>query len=511
MAEFRRRWRGALLSAAAAIGLSACAGTVSNDAINEPIASVADQGGWPLGPDQFGSTVVGVAFSGGGMRASAFSYGVLSELDRYQVQTDQGPRRMTEMVDLISGVSGGSVTAAYFGLKGRDGLPGFRQQFLDRNAEQGFDTEVSLASVARIFTDGGVNDRSKFPRWLDDNVFGGATYASLFARKRPLVWIAASDIYSRVPFVFEPVTFNVLCSDLSRIRLSEAVAASAAVPGVFIPMNVENFGGACGGHVPQFMQRAVSSDTAPATLQASGAALMRYRADPARYRYVKLLDGGLTDNFGIHSLAIARSSRDRPYMPMTAEQGVRVNRFLYMVVDAGRGPAGDWQRTTGSPNGMEIASIVTDVAIDSGVYKGYDYFTAIMKEWQADLRRWRCSLSSAEVLKLRGTLNGWRCADVNFSVGRVTFADAGADMKAKLDQVPTRFTLDPATIDLLVSGGEAALRNNTTFRNFMGKSALVGKAPTGGKDRAREKTPVASRTPRLDLTMSLAGDPASAR
>ena len=173
---------------------------------------------------------------------------------------------------------------------------------------------VSPAS-SRIFTDGGVNDRSKFPRWLDDNVFGGATYASLFARKRPLVWIAASDIYSRVPFVFEPVTFNVLCSDLGKVRLSEAVAASAAVPGVFIPMNVENFGGACGGHVPQFMQRAVSSDTSPATLQASGAALMRYRADPARYRYVKLLDGGLTDNFGIHSLAIARSSRDRPYMP----------------------------------------------------------------------------------------------------------------------------------------------------------------------------------------------------
>ncbi len=89
-------------------------------------------------------------------------------------------------------------------------------------------------------------------------MFGGATYASLFARKRPLVWISASDIYSRVPFVFEPITFNVLCSDLSKVRLSEAVAASAAVPGVFIPMNVENFGGACGGRVPQFMQRAAT-------------------------------------------------------------------------------------------------------------------------------------------------------------------------------------------------------------------------------------------------------------
>ncbi len=65
-------------------------------------------------------------------------------------------------------------------------------------------------------------------------------------------------------------------------------------------------------------------------------------------------------------------------------------------------PPATGSATSPRPDGLEIASIVTDVAIDSGVYKGYDYFTAIMKEWQADLRRWRCSLSSDEVLRLRG-------------------------------------------------------------------------------------------------------------
>src|SRR5919112_2574064 len=201
-----RRWS---LAGAVVLAVSACAGSVDNAPINEPIARAADQGGWPLGPEQFGATVVGVAFSGGGMRASAFSYGVLSELDRYEMATDRGRTRMTDMIDLITGVSGGSVTAAYFGLKGREGLPAFRSRFLERNAEQGFDTDISLANVLRIVEDGGVNDRSRFPRWLDDNLFDGATYADLFARRRPLVWIAASDIYSRVPFVFEPITFSV--------------------------------------------------------------------------------------------------------------------------------------------------------------------------------------------------------------------------------------------------------------------------------------------------------------
>jgi NTE family protein len=52
---------------------------------------------------------------------------------------------------------------------------------------------------------------------------------------------------------------------------------------------------------------------------------------------------------------------------MTAEQAVRVKRFLFLVVDAGRGPIGDWPRNLASPTGLELAGIVTDTAIDSGM------------------------------------------------------------------------------------------------------------------------------------------------
>jgi hypothetical protein len=116
---------------------------------------------------------------------------------------------------------------------------------------------------------------------------------------------------------------------------------------------------------------------------------------------------------------------------------------------------------------MELAGIVTDVAIDSGVYKGYDYFNTIMRDWQNDLRRWRCSLPSDEVLKLRGTLNGWNCADVAFTVGRVSFEDAGPELKQELDRVPTRFQLDPQTLNTVIGAGETALRNNAVFRSFI--------------------------------------------
>src|SRR5512136_2155169 len=57
-----------------------------------------------------------LTFSGGGTRAAAFSYGVLEELRATKVVLEGKKRRLSDEADIISGVSGGSFTAGYFGL-----------------------------------------------------------------------------------------------------------------------------------------------------------------------------------------------------------------------------------------------------------------------------------------------------------------------------------------------------------------------------------------------------------
>ncbi len=60
-----------------------------------------------------------VAFSGGGTRAAAFSYGVLEFLRRTEVVDSKGRKvRLLDEVDVITGVSGGSFTALAYGLYG---------------------------------------------------------------------------------------------------------------------------------------------------------------------------------------------------------------------------------------------------------------------------------------------------------------------------------------------------------------------------------------------------------
>src|SRR5262245_20056638 len=60
-----------------------------------------------------------LAFSGGGTRAAAFAYGVLEELAVTHVAFDGRVRSLVDEIDQVSGVSGGSFTAAYLGLNGR--------------------------------------------------------------------------------------------------------------------------------------------------------------------------------------------------------------------------------------------------------------------------------------------------------------------------------------------------------------------------------------------------------
>src|SRR5436190_11373939 len=80
--------------------------------------------------------LVVLAFSGGGTRAAAFSYGVLEFLRRTELVGPRGNKvRLLDAVDVITGVSGGSFTALAYGLYGDKLFTDYEQRFLKRDVQ----------------------------------------------------------------------------------------------------------------------------------------------------------------------------------------------------------------------------------------------------------------------------------------------------------------------------------------------------------------------------------------
>ena len=412
-----------------------------------------------------GELYIGLAFSGGGFRATSFAYGMLEELRAAGVETGT-PNGLLDQVRLVSGVSGGAIMAAQFGLNGPEGLTGFRERFLITDGEaymvtSGFNPLTILKGVA-----GGVNGRDTFGRYLDDVLFRGATFGDLRQRSRIKTWINATDMANNTPFLFSPETFDALCSDLSKVRLSEAVAASAAFPLVFTPIVLETHQGKCDYREPDWLTAARYNPEATAAMRAHARALESY-TNPEEVKFVKLLDGGITDNFGTTGLAVERARAQVPFAPLTPEEAVKLKRMLFLVANAGVEEDYDWTQKVAGPGGVNLAMSIASSAMAAASRSGYDSMRGELRLWETELIEWRCALPLSEVRRLRGSTAGWDCKDVKLFVGEASFASLPADMRDEMNQVPTRLKLDTDQVDKVIAAGRLATRLTPEFNGFL--------------------------------------------
>jgi NTE family protein len=207
-------------------------------------------------PGQSDDLLVVLAISGGGMRAAALGYGVLEELRRTEVMVNGVKRRLLDEVDVISAVSGGTLPATYYSLRGENTFGEFETRVLSRNLER----ELALRIVTPInwfrLPSGTFGKSDLFAELYDETVFNYATFGDLKRAKGPFVIINGTDVTTGARFSFTQDYFDAICGDLSRVTLGRAIATSTALPPLLTPITLENRGGNCGRKAPAWQAAA---------------------------------------------------------------------------------------------------------------------------------------------------------------------------------------------------------------------------------------------------------------
>lgn len=160
-------------------------------------------------------TLIVVMFSGGGTRAAALGYGVLEQLNQQQVTIGGKRKSLLANVDVVVGVSGGSVLAAYFALKGEETIPLFYKRFLHQNFQrQVVKQAFSMSNLPRLASpEYGRGDllQEQFENYL----FGKTTFRDLEKNaKGPFAIISATDMGIGERFNFTQEYFDPMCIDL---------------------------------------------------------------------------------------------------------------------------------------------------------------------------------------------------------------------------------------------------------------------------------------------------------
>lgn len=331
-----------------------------------------------------------VTFSGGGSRAASLGYGVLEQFQQATVRPTERGDTLLQNIDVVYGVSGGSVLAAYLALEGQETIPKFKEFFLKKNFQKKVINEVfSLSNVPRL-TSPQFGRSDLLQEQFNLALYNGKTFADL-ARKRkgPFAVINATDMTAEQKVSFTQDFFDWLCVDLNDIEIARAVAASSAVPLIFSPITLNNHAGFCHAESKKafLMQTQPGNHLLLNNFNAMQKRLARYQ-NSVEQPYLHLVDGGLTDNLGLASLL--DMSNLLSVRKLYAELRKSALRHVVVVsVNAQNERTSHIDKSADVPGVREVVNTVINVPIDKATESTVQYSQKFANQWNAYAKRQR--------------------------------------------------------------------------------------------------------------------------
>jgi NTE family protein len=402
-------------------------------------------------PGQSDDLLVFLAFSGGGMRAAALAYGTLEELRRTEVPVHGATRRLLDEVDVISAVSGGTLPATYYALRGERTFDEFEARVLSRNLESELAWRIFSPGNWFRLPSGTFGKSDLFAELYDQTVFDGATFGDLQRAGGPFLLVQATDVTTGAHFPYTQDQFDLICADLSKVTLGRAVATSTALPPLLTPITLQNRAGSCGYVEPAWM---AAADAAARGAESQGrteqlARARRAATDATARPYLHLFDGGLAENLGLNTLLGGLEGLTvAPDAPELARLR-RARKVVVIVVNALRVPEVDWDRSESPPGTSELEDQMWSIPVDRITLDA-------VEKAREQLERWRAA----------GPASGPERREAYFA--QVTFDNlADPAEREEFRKVKTSLALPKAQVDRLREVGGRLLREAPGFRRLL--------------------------------------------
>ena len=421
-----------------------------------------------------------LAFSGGGTRAAAFSYGALETLRDMEITTRSGRKlRALDEVDAITGISGGSFTALAFGLYGDKLFDEYEKRFLKRNVQGELVSRALNPFNWSALGSTGWGRSELAANFYDEILFNGATYADL-KRDGPHILVGATDLAEGTRITFGQQNFDVMCTDLSTFRLARAAAASSAVPVLLSSITIDNYGGTCDHRFPPWAKLFLDNPNPPRPAARTLKRLQELEAyaDRTKRPYLHLVDGGVSDNIGMRGVLDVLATFEALHAAGIPTPLDSVQNIFIFIVNSLATPPNDWDLHEDPPGTFDVLIKATGTPIDR-----YSYDTVeTLKDMQA---RWVLLREVRDIIKPVVGANPkldfiLRAPDINIHVVDVSFGVLkDAAEREYLNRLPTSFVLPDEAVDRLRAAARAAIVESPEIQELMkaGIIRMVGPGP----------------------------------
>lgn len=395
-----------------------------------------------------------LAFSGGGMRSAAMSYGLLETLRDTTISIGGTEHKLIDEIDVVTSVSGGSYTAAYYGLFGDQIFEDYETRFLKRDVEGEMLARLANPISLGTLASESLNRSDVAADWLDSEVFEGKTFSSMHGLDLPCTIINASDLNTGLTFSFVQQQFDFLCSDLDRYPVANAVLASSAVPVYFAPIPLRNYAQDCAGRHKPWVEEALERRNRESGAYHVARQLERY-LDPKRMPVVRLVDGGVTDNLGIRGsiMSPVLHGGDVPSMQgaFTKSSLDQVTQVLVIISNAQSYKPYEW-----STEGREPGIVSTTIASFDAALNLLN--TNTVAEARRSFQDWERMVNNRRAP---------REAKVRVHFVSLTLEDIeDAEEREWFNTIPTSLSLDENEVDALKALPKRLLAKSSDFERF---------------------------------------------